>query len=87
MLKSNALIKMQSSPFFGGWGYLGHRNRTLKTDILLLEAANKLNFTNEDLFSWANSISARHFMDHNPTTIKSFLASILLDGVTHGNCM
>lgn len=48
---------------FGGWGYLGHGDRTHDSDVALADAANHLGIDAEDTFLWANSRPGRHFMD------------------------
>lgn len=62
----NDLGAMTDHPDWGGWGYLGHESRTAATDAELVAAANDANVDATDLFLWANSRCARHFMDMYP---------------------
>lgn len=54
---------MTNDAEFGGFGYLGHSDRTERTDARLATAANRLGLTTADVFLWANSRYARHAMD------------------------
>lgn len=51
---------------YGGFGYLGHSDRTHESDRALATAANLLGLTADDVFLWANSRYARHAMDVMP---------------------
>jgi len=51
-------------PDHEGWGYLGHYSRTDRTDRVLAAVATECGLTIDDVFLWANSRSARHFMDN-----------------------
>lgn len=46
-----------------GFGYLGNSRRRHDHDRLLATAANHLGLSLDDVFLWANSRPARHFMD------------------------
>jgi len=58
---------------WGGWGYLGERQRSMVTargrkqaehaDARVLLYANEQGWTPEDLFQWTNSTYGRHFGD------------------------
>jgi hypothetical protein len=51
---------------WGGFGYLGGTRRSSRSDKYLAEAANELGLDREEIFLWANSKPARHFMDGYP---------------------
>lgn len=61
---ATTIAKMTDHEDFGGFGYLGHENRTGISDAQLAEAANDLRIPAVELFMWANSRCARHFMDN-----------------------
>lgn len=48
---------------FGGFGYLGHSDRNHDSDVALANVANENGLTLDEVFLWANSCPARHFMD------------------------
>ncbi len=62
-LTTIALTKMMDNKKFGGFGYLGHTDRTQHTDALLINAANFVGASEDEVFEWANSRYARHFTD------------------------
>ena len=45
------------------WGYVGHIERTVETDILIEENLRKLNISPKRLRCWLTSTDARHMMD------------------------
>ena len=63
-LTVNDLNKMTSRSDYNGFGYLRHEKRSKSSDNRLIRQANSLGLLSEDLFSWANSKPARHFMDN-----------------------
>jgi hypothetical protein len=46
-----------------GFGYLGHENRRHATDVVLASVATLMSLSIDEVFLWANSRPARHFMD------------------------
>lgn len=69
-----------------GFGYLGHleRNQGMDTDAALLEVANGLGLNSTDLWLWADSRPARHFMDGAPThDAGSFRRELAIDISRH----
>lgn len=63
----------------GGFGYLGHENRNHATDLQLAQAAQDLGLSYDDVFLWADSRSARHFMDGAPAGASNFANQIKKD--------
>lgn len=48
---------------FMGFGFIGHSRRRHRHDVALAEAANRNELQLDEVFLWANSRWARHFMD------------------------
>jgi hypothetical protein len=63
MITLDIIASMTDKEEFMGSGYLGHYRRTLRTDEILVFAANKLNLSENDIFLWANSKYGEDFMD------------------------
>lgn len=78
MIGTSDIKAMTDNSDWLGWGYLGHELRSDETDEKLAAAANWLGLDEADVFLWANSRLARHFMDgYGPeVTSKGFEAAL-----------
>ena len=71
-IKCTELTALINRDEYGGFGYLGHEFRGHASDVNLVKAANEMGLGIEDLFLWANSRYARHFMDQERVSVRAF---------------
>lgn len=63
----------------GFFGYINSTARTADTDRELHLAAVILGLSEQDLYLWVTSKCARHFMDGDDKTVKSFVQALASD--------
>lgn len=84
LITTGQINDMTERPEHHGFGYLGHEHRTAQSDRTLRDAANQLGLSNADVFLWANSRYARHWMDvREQPTLEDFI-HVLRDDTKRG---